>query len=208
LLLLRVFSLGRRSERLFDGLSKGWLRAGSMSLIAGPDLVTTVVEPHEFLNFIGGRLSRQFVQGEADLERRLAERDVRPDPDGRFRVNEFFCYADTWQMTMQRLARGSGAVLMDLRSFSRANHGCLYELQELLSGVPLDRVLFVVDSSTDRSFLEQTLKDLWQRIPANSPNRVLSSPAARLFEAYEHSAHKAKLLLKLLFEAEGVNSTN
>jgi hypothetical protein len=199
LLLLRVFALGRRSERLFDVLAKRWLRAGSIGLIAGPDLVTTAVEPHEFLGFVGGRLARQFVQGEADLERRLSQLDTLPDPDGRYRVNEFFCHADTWQPTMRRLAGASAIVLMDLRSFSRTNQGCVYELGELLAAVPLDRVLFVVDASTDRSFLQQTLEELWERIPAASPNRSLVRPAARLFEVQGHSAAKARALLALLF---------
>ncbi len=199
LLLLRVFSLGRRSERLFDALSKRWLRAGSISLIAGPDLVTTVVEPHEFLEFMGGRLSRRFVQGEADLERRLSALDTRPDPDGRYRVNEFFCHADTWQPTMRKLACASKAVLMDLRSFSRANQGCQYELAELLAAVPLGRIVFVVDDSTDRPFLEQTFQDLWQRLPAVSPNRALTPAAVRLFEAREPSARRTRQLLQLLF---------
>jgi hypothetical protein len=41
LLLLRVFALGARSERFFDVLRKHWLRLGSVSMIAGPDLVTS-----------------------------------------------------------------------------------------------------------------------------------------------------------------------
>jgi hypothetical protein len=83
LLLLRVFALGSRSERLFDGLKKRWLRAGSIGMIAGPDLVTSTVEPHEFLDFVGGRLSRQFIESEADMSQRLGQRDLHPDPDGR-----------------------------------------------------------------------------------------------------------------------------
>ena len=199
LLLLRVFALGRRSERLFDVLAKRWLRAGSIGMIAGPDLVTTAVEPHEFLGFVGGRLARQFVQDEADLDRRLAQLDTEPDPDGRYRVNEFFCHADTWQPTMRRLARASAVVLMDLRSFSRTNQGCIYELGELLAAVPLDRVVFVVDASTDRPRLQRTLLELWQRIPPDSPNRALAAPRARLFEARKHSAGMARALLALLF---------
>jgi hypothetical protein len=199
LLLLRVFALGRRSERLFDVLAKRWLRGGSIGLIAGPDLVTTAVEPHEFLGFVGGRLARQFVAGEADLERRLSQLDTRPDPDGRYRVNEFFCHADTWQLTMRRLARASAIVLMDLRSFSRTNQGCVYELGELLAAVPLDRVVFVVDASTDRPFLQQTLQELWQSIPPGSPNLALASPRARLFEVRKQSAGMTRALLALLF---------
>ena len=81
LLLLRVFALGARSERLFDAFGKRWLRIGNIDMIAGPDLATTAVEPHEFLDFVGGRLSRAFVHDEADLARRHAARALGPDPD-------------------------------------------------------------------------------------------------------------------------------
>jgi hypothetical protein len=182
LLVLRVFALGARSERLFDLVRKHWQRLGNITLIAGPDLVTTTVEPHEFLEFIGGGLSRQFVSGRADLERRISGMDAAADPDGRHRVNEFFCHADTWQMTMHALAGSSHAVLMDLRGFSSANQGCLFELGALLNSVDLDRVLFVIDASTDRRFLESSLAGLWASVSAASPNRKNASPAARLLE--------------------------
>jgi len=202
LLLLRVFALGRRSERLFDALSKHWLRAGSIGLIAGPDLVTSTVEPHEFLDFVGGRLSRQFIEGEAELERRLAERDTRPDPDGRYRVNELFCRRDTWQMAMRRLAATSQVVLMDLRSFSPRNQGCLYELEQLLGGVPLEQVLLVADDTTDLPFLERKLQELWRDVPADSPNRGPRAPEVRLFRAHSASpAQAAEGLVKTLFDA-------
>src|SRR5436309_2517008 len=52
LLVLRVFSLGTRSERLFADFTKLWPHMGSVQLIAGPDLATSTVEPHEFLDFL------------------------------------------------------------------------------------------------------------------------------------------------------------
>ena len=191
LLLLRVFALGPRSERLFDLVRKHWLRLGNITLIAGPDLITTTVQPHEFLGFIGGGLSRQFVSGRADLERRVAAMDTSVDPDGRFRVNEFFCHADNWQMTMRELARHSSAVLMDLRSFSPANQGCLYELGELLNSVDLARVLFVIDGGTDRRFLDSSLAALWNNISASSPNRDNASPGVRLLQLETQPAEPA-----------------
>ncbi|MCB1741303.1 MAG: hypothetical protein KDK91_13090, partial [Gammaproteobacteria bacterium] len=118
LLLLRVFALGRRSEALFNKLRTHWQHIGSISMIAGPDLVTSTIEPHEFLEFVSGRLGRQFVKDPQDLDTRLAHIDATPDPDGRYRINEFFCHGDTWQMTMERLAASSDAVVMDLRGFS------------------------------------------------------------------------------------------
>lgn len=198
LLLLRVFALGPRSEQFFDAFSKWWRRSGSISLIAGPDLITTVVEPHEFLDFISGRLARQFVQSEADLERRVADLDRQPDPDGLYRVNEFFCHADTWQATMRRLAKESDAVLMDLRSFSSKNRGSLYELGQLLDSVNLERVVFLVDESTDHPFLEKTLQHLWQTVDPESPNRRAESPTARLFHVRDQSRRSIRALLLAL----------
>jgi len=182
LLLLRVFALGARSGQLFDVLAKRWLRAGDISMIAGPDLATTTVEPHEFLDFVGGRLSRQFVRDADDLEHRLQSRARGPDPDGRYRVNEFFCHANTWQLAMRRLAASADAVLMDLRSFSAANQGCLYELQQLIDIVPLDRVLFLIDESTDREILERSLLGLWTRAAGDSPNRTNAAPQANVVD--------------------------
>ena len=204
LLLLRVFSLGQRSERLFDRISNVWLRSGSIGLIAGPDLVTSTVEPHEFLNFLGGRLSRQFVQGEADLEQRVSHMDTQPDPDGRHRVNEFFCRSDTWQMTMRRLVDRSDAVLMDLRSFSKSNQGCIYELRQLFNSIALNRGILVIDDSTDRTFLEMTVGDIWQNLEPSSPNIELSRPTVRCFSVKRQSPAEMKKLLHILFSARTV----
>ncbi|HHP7234722.1 MAG TPA: hypothetical protein ACFCUC_08840 [Desulfobacterales bacterium] len=199
LLLLRVFSLGRRSEQLFRRLSKQWLQTGNIGLIAGPDLVTATVEPHEFMDFLSRRLSQRFIRDEADLHARLSQIDPGPDPDGRHRVNEFFCHADTWQMTMTTLAAESRSVMMDLRSFSPANQGCLYELQELLRRVPLSKVLLVIDAATDRSHLEQTLQRLWAGVDAASPNRQAASPEVRIFDLAARSKGEMEALLQQLF---------
>src|SRR5262249_4676445 len=111
LLLLRVFALGRRSERMFDVMTKPWRYIGSVQLIAGADLATTTVKSHEFLGFLSGKLARLFINGKTELDRRMAEKDVRPDFDGRFRINDFFCHDDTWEMVLSRLVRESDVVL-------------------------------------------------------------------------------------------------
>ena len=100
LLLLRVFSLGVRSSRLFEGFARQWRYRGSMRMIAGPDLANATVEPHEFLDFLAGLLDRRFIDGPRMLEQRLAEALPQRDPDGRFRVTSFFCHDDTWRMVL------------------------------------------------------------------------------------------------------------
>ena len=157
LLLLRSFSIGKKSERLFDALEKHWRRVGSIQLIAGVDLAARSVEPHEFLDFLSGKLARRFIDGPDTLARRLREIDTKPDRDLRFRVNDFFCYDDTWKTVLSALVRESDAVLMDLRGFSAQNAGCVFEINELAATVPLEKVLFVVDERTDQKLLSKTL---------------------------------------------------
>jgi len=126
-------------------------------MIAGIDLAWKTVEPHEFLDFTSGKLSRRFIDGPSALEQRMRERDTRPDRDLRFRINDFFCYEDTWRMVLSRLVRESDAVLMDLRGFTRQNAGCVFEIRELARAVPLSRVVFVIDERTDERLLADTL---------------------------------------------------
>ncbi|HEX2215290.1 MAG TPA: hypothetical protein VHG27_01130 [Xanthobacteraceae bacterium] len=170
LLLLRVFSLGKRSERLFDRFGKLWRYVGSIHLIAGPDLAKTTVEPHEFLEFLTGRLARRFITGPDTLARRFSETKPQRDFDGRYRVSDFFCHDDTWKMVLRRLARESDAVLMDLRGFEPSNKGCIFEINELFNVVPLDRIVFVIDSTTDEAFLRETFARSWLLMQADSPN--------------------------------------
>jgi hypothetical protein len=171
LLLLRVFSLGKRSERLYDAFAGLWRFAGGISMIAGPDLVTTTIEPHEFLRFVSGKLAGMFIDGAGTLEGRVSEIDGTPDFDGRYRVSEFFCYDDTWRMVVRRLACGSDAVMMDLRGFSPRSAGCKFEIQELFNLIPLARIVFVVDSTTDRSYLDQVLSEGRAQLNPESPNQ-------------------------------------
>jgi hypothetical protein len=170
LLLLRVFALGRRSERLLEAVGAYWRHAGSIQLIAGPDLITKVVEPHEFLDFLRGRLARRFVDGPETLERRLSEMDLERDHDGRFRVNEFFCHDDTWRAVLSRLVSHGDTVLMDLRSFSPANAGVTFEVEAVLNQVRLERVVFAIDRTTSREYLGQVVEQTCGRLSPTSPN--------------------------------------
>ena len=203
LLLLRVFSLGRRSESLFRDFSLLWRYTGSVRMIAGPDLANATVEPHEFLDFLAGRLQRRFITGPAALDQRLAETSLRRDPDWRFRVFEFFCHADTWQTVLRRLARESDLVLMDLRGFTSTNKGCIFELNELLDAVRLERLLLVVDHTTDEGFLTVVLRQGWVHISASSPNRTDASPRVRLYRLDGAGAQGIGGLVATLADAHG-----
>jgi hypothetical protein len=173
LLLLRVFALGKRSEHLYDTLGKSWRTIGSLQMIAGPDLATSAIEPHEFLDFVKGKLDRRFIDNSRTLDLRIDQMDLQPDKEGQFRVTEFFCHDDTWKMTLARLADDSDAVLMDIRGFSQANAGCIFEIHELFNVVPLPRVVFAIDDTTDLTFMRQTMQQAWRECKERSPNHRL-----------------------------------
>jgi hypothetical protein len=198
LLLLRVFALGRRSERLFAALQRVWLRQGSMAMIAGSDLAASTLEPHEVVQFMLGQLPQQFVGNAAQLDERFRSMDRVALPDGRYRINEFYCHSNVWQRVMQRLVAESDVVLMDLRAFTRANQGCVFELAQLIDSIDLRRILFVIDQSTDRGFLEDTLTELWCRSRAESPNRAWPAPTATLFHCEAGAERTLDALLRQL----------
>lgn len=181
LLLLRVFSLGKRSERLYDALSTHWRYIGNLRLIAGPDLATTTIEPHEFLDYLTGKLDNRFIDSEETLDRRMVEVDNIPDQDGRYRVSEFFCHANIWKTVLARLASSHDIVVMDLRSFSTENAGCIFEINALVDLVSLDQVVFIIDDSTDLLFLTHSLEESWTDMAIDSPNRN-GSKTAQLFQ--------------------------
>jgi hypothetical protein len=204
LLLLRVFALGRRSEHFYNALGKYWRTAGSIQMIAGPDLATATVEPHEFLDFVTGKLARRFIDSGHTLDLRIDQMDLAADSDARFRVTEFFCHDDTWKITLARLADESDAVLMDLRGFSQNNAGCIFEITELFNLVPLQRVVFVVDESTDAQFMRNTMQLAWRQIRDQSPNRRLSSGQIFLVQFSRLSGEAMRNLLYSITAAANV----
>ena len=89
------------------------------------------------------------------------------DPDGRFRIGEFFCFDNTWRPALRSLVERARVVLMDLRGFTKANAGCVFELEQLKALGAAGRCVFVMDSTTDRALVETSL-GLLRRIGAAS----------------------------------------
>jgi hypothetical protein len=165
LLVLRVFTPRQGAQRLLDRINSEWRYLGPVRMIGGPDLAIASVEPDEFLRFVLGRLRRLFIDTPAQLDARLQTLSTRPDPDARFRVEEFFCFDDTWRFTVAQLLARSDAVMMDLRGFGPDHEGCADELALLESEGALTRTVLLVDATTDRQLLDSILPDDPERAP-------------------------------------------
>ncbi len=151
LLVLRVFQQDAAVETLFDRVIERWRLAGNTVLIAGTDLATRTLDPDDLFTFLGGRLGERFIATPAQVLQRLAEFDLRPDPDGRYRVNECYCFDGTWQSALAALVQRADVVLMDLRGFQAKNAGCRHELGVLSQAANVQRVVLLHDERTDRA---------------------------------------------------------
>jgi hypothetical protein len=153
LLLLRVFGYTARTERLFDRVAARWRLIGPVTMIAAPDVTARTIDAGDYLRWLTGRVDELFVTSRDSLDARLASLDLRPDPDGRFRINEFCCRDSTWQATVVELMLRADVVIMDVRGITTARRGCEFELQQLALRLPRRRLVLVVDARTDLAIL-------------------------------------------------------
>ena len=155
LLVLRVFQRDAQVQALFDQVIERWRVTGNTVLIAGTDLADRTLDADDIFTFLDGGLAQRFIATPADVAPRLATFDLRPDAEGRYRINECYCHDTTWQSALAALVQRSDVVLMDLRGFQAHNAGCLHELATLAraSSEPqqLARVVVLVDGQTDRA---------------------------------------------------------
>jgi hypothetical protein len=174
LLLLRVFKPSGRSQAFTDRFFAYWRFAAPIWMIAGPDLAGAYMEPDEFFTYLRGRLREHFIADPGEAAPRVATLDCLRDPDGRFRVTEVYCTADTWQPTVLEMMARAGVILLDLREYAGTRLGTRYELTEVLRRAPLQKVLVLVGSGDDVTGLRAEIESIWgdvgrsRRDPAES----------------------------------------
>lgn len=167
LLVLRVFTRRRKQQKLLNELQSRWRYAGPVHQIGGPDLATTNVDPHECALFLVGRLHDLFLPAAASpaqLESRLR---ARADREGRYGINEVFCFNSAWKQTVEQLMHISEAIVLDLRGLTAQRLGTSYELRVLARNGLLDRVVALGDERTDWALAEALLVEEGQ-----SPDRL------------------------------------
>ncbi len=112
-------------------------------------MVSRTLNPDDLFTFLSGRLRERFIANVAQVPARLAEFDLQPDPDGRYRVNECYCFDSSWQAALAALVQRADVVLMDLRGFHAKNAGCRHELGVLSLAAQVQRVVLLHDDRTD-----------------------------------------------------------
>lgn len=186
LLLLRVFAQDERGEVLLDETAFRWRFIGPIHMIGGPDMAQQTLDPQELLLFVRGRAREQFVAGHAQLAQRLTALDEAPDPDGRYRVNELFCFDRIWQHGVAALLARSRAVLLDLRGYTAARAGTSFEIGLLARADALRRTVCLVDERTDLAAVHTT-------VGAHGPGRLADAQMLTTGQALDARALFAAL---------------
>lgn len=142
---------------LFDHVVQRWRLIGPVLLITAADLASRTIEPHELVAFVEGRLHNRYISTATQLQTQLDQIQDQPDHDGRWRVHEFCCYANSWKQSLDALLSRSDVVLMDLRGFSSRNAGCRHELHRIGQSNHLRAAVLLMDRHTDQTAAQEAL---------------------------------------------------
>ena len=147
LLLLRVFSSDKRGEKWLSGVERYWRHLGPVYMIAGPDIARSSIDPYELYHFLSRNIKALFIRSEQQALTHLNTVDNMPDPDGRYRINEFFCLDDTWELVAKGLIKQSDMVVLDLRDFDLSRIGTAKEIGFIVRFNAFSRSLVLVDNA-------------------------------------------------------------
>ena len=180
LVLLRVFGSPHRAVSLLELLRNAWLPFGAVDLIVGTDLAAMTVGPVMLEAYLRRRVEDVYLKSPEDVDKRLASLDRRLQLDGRYPINELYCYANAWQDAVAKLVPKSDVVLMDLRGFSQSHAGCIFELNQILNLMPIERIVLLVDPSTCAEALQETLERAWRNLRPEAPSASSQDPVISL----------------------------
>ena len=159
LLILRVFARKTRQHALLDQMQQRWRYLGPVHQIGGPDLVALNVDLHECSMFLSGRLHELFLPEATSAEQLQSRLRMGADREGRFRVNEVFCFNTAWRSSVEQLMHLSEVIVLDLRGFARHREGTGYEIGLLAEGGLLPRVVAVRDAATKWPEVEALVRE-------------------------------------------------
>jgi hypothetical protein len=145
-----------------------------------------------------GKLSRRYIKDAKDLKIRISEMDNQPDSDGYYRINDFFCFDNTWKAVLLSLVHRNQVVLMDVRTFTPSNKDCAYEITELLNIIPFKKIVFVIDTTTNLTFLNETFQNTLRDIKETSPNKYHDISEISLFKFIDLGDKEVRKLLYTL----------
>lgn len=107
---------------------------------------------------------------------RLVLRNVAPtrvsvrDRYGSYPVRAILCHGAYWRRAVDILLSRVDLVVIDLSGFTERNQSTAYELQRVIDGVAIERVVMLCDPRSSKKYLQSAILAAWTRMDAASPN--------------------------------------
>lgn len=178
LLALRVFGSSHLNN--FLTLIHDWRYFGTMNRLDGPD--TVGMNSRYFTSFLKGKINDAIVEDEQELANEFRQFSLKPDGDLLFSVNSMQCTNNTWKEAIQKMIDDADVIVLDFSNLNQKRQGISYELKKLVEEVPLQKILLLVDDSTDRNILDNLLQDFISNLPYTSPNRNFDFNKIQVFD--------------------------
>ena len=123
-------------------------------------------------------------QLEAALARRPTGRYDEPRPDGvidrwkwmtnpergRYPAQALLCHGTFWKTAVDLLLAHVDLVALDLSGYRPEHTGTRYELQRVVDRFPIDHVMLLAETTSDRHFLTAQVGAAWAQMAEGSPN--------------------------------------
>lgn len=194
LFFLRVFGNGKKTESLLQDISRRWQYVGPIWLISADDVVTKIIRPNEFFDYVYGKLSSRFIKNEHAINHISTINQSTFKLDNSFPINGLLCTDCSWKGVLSHTIKDMDLIVMDLRGFTSSNQGCLFEIEQLIFYVPLGQVVFLVDETTDLFFFKQTCLIAWKK---KTVDLAITEPARNSIQML-HAAHNDKRTVNCL----------
>ena len=150
------------------------------------------------LLFMKVYIDRIFIKSSKDLKEKIQKLT---------RSNRFYCYDNVWKEALSTMVSMTSIIVMDLRAFSRERSGCEFEIKYLLNKFSIEKILFILDESSDIIFFKEVLTNTIEAIDEYSPNyskkrKVLTCNIYKTTEDKEEldARQLCKFLLNLHYE--------
>lgn len=178
LLVLWVFGPVSHIVSVLEKIGIQWRYIGTLQFLRGGEYTFDMNQMRSLLKGKGEQLI-------ADSKEKFAQifGDFKYEPDGAgvYPINTMLCGDAVWKQAIHAMLRNSQTVVMNLAGFSETNQGCLYELNLLMDRIPTQRMLFLIDKTTNLDFLLATLEKEWNTMSADSPNRNSAASPVRIY---------------------------
>ena len=180
---LRVFENQPRTRTFIEG---AWREFGYVYFLRSVWAVT----PAELRSARkSGDLQGMFVATPQRMQAELNSRPDQPNPKGRYRyrrvgpktirvrdrygsypVRPVLCHGTFWKQAVDMLLQRVDLVALDLSGYRPTNAGTRYELQRVFDRVAVERVVFLADGRSKRTFLAGEVQRAWMQMSPSSPN--------------------------------------